>query len=79
MRIRLSSPQGNSDSIATSVGPDSKHGMLAPHKTIIGDPVPLILRRWLQTWRPCFTSASWEHVLVLGLGPINRIHIWSEV
>jgi len=44
--------------------------MLAPHKTIIGDPVPLILRRWLQTWRPCFTSPSWEHVLVLVMGAV---------
>ena len=44
--------------------------MLASHKTIIGDPVPLILRRWLQTWRPCFTSPSWEHVLVLVMGAV---------
>jgi hypothetical protein len=25
--------------------------MLDPDKAVIGDPVPLILRSWLQTWR----------------------------
>ena len=44
--------------------------MLDPDKTVIGDPVPLILRRWLQTWRPCFTAPSWEHVLVLVMGAV---------
>jgi hypothetical protein len=32
--------------------------MLDPDKTVIGDPVPLIPRRRLQTWRPCFTAPS---------------------
>ena len=44
--------------------------MLDPIKADIGDPVPLILRQWLQTWRPCFTAPSWEHVLVLVMGAL---------
>ena len=44
--------------------------MLNPNKADIGDPVPLILRRWLQTWRPCFTAPCWEHVLVLVMGAL---------
>ena len=44
--------------------------MLDPDKAVIGDPVPLILRSWLQTWRPCFTAPSWEHVLVLVMGAV---------
>ena len=69
-RIRFSSPHGNSDGVVTRASRDSKHGMLDPDKTVIGDPVPLILRRWLQTWRPCFTAPSWEHVLVLVMGAL---------
>jgi hypothetical protein len=42
--------------------------MLDQNRAVIGDPVPLILRRWLQPWRPCFTAPSWEHVLVLVMG-----------
>ena len=44
--------------------------MLDPDKAVIGDPVPWILRRWLQPWRPCFTAPSWEHVLVLVMGAV---------
>jgi hypothetical protein len=72
-RIRFSSPHGNSGSVATSVSRDSKHRMLDPDKTVIGDPVPLILRQWLQAWRPCFTAPSWEHVLVLVMGALLAI------
>ena len=39
--------------------------MLHDPKAAIGDPVPQILRQWLQAWRTCFTAPSWEHVLVL--------------
>ena len=56
--IRFSSPHGNSDGVATRASQDSKHEMLDPDKTVIGDPVPLIPRRRLQTWRPCFTAPS---------------------
>lgn len=42
--------------------------MLDQNKAVVGDPVPLILRQWLQSWRPCFTAPSWEHVLVLVMG-----------
>lgn len=42
--------------------------MLDQNKAVIGDPVPQILRQWLQAWRPCFTAPSWEHVLVLVMG-----------
>lgn len=42
--------------------------MLDQNKAVIGDPVPQILRQWLQAWRPCFTASSWEHVLVLVMG-----------
>ena len=45
-----------------------KHGMLDQNKAVIGDPVPQILRQWLQAWRRCFTAPSWEHVLVLVMG-----------
>jgi len=43
-----------------------------PHntKTAIGDPVPQILRQWLQAWRVCFTAPSWEHALVLVMGAL---------
>ncbi len=34
------------------------------------DPVPQILRDWLQTLRPYFTAPSWEHVLVLVMGAV---------
>lgn len=44
--------------------------MLDPDKAVIGDPVPLVLRRWLQPLRPCFTAPSWEHVLVLVMGAV---------
>jgi hypothetical protein len=44
--------------------------MLDPDNTVIGDLVPVILRLWLQTWRPCFTAPSWEHVLVLVMGAL---------
>ena len=76
-RIRFSSPHGNSDGVATRASRDSKHGMLDPDKTVIGDPVPLILRRWLQTWRPCFTAPSWEHVLVLVMGALRIPTKWA--
>lgn len=39
-------------------------------KAIVGDPVPQILRQWLQAWRTCFTAPSWEHVLVLVMGAL---------
>lgn len=42
--------------------------MLDQNRAFVGDPVPQILRQWLQTWRPCFTAPSWEHVLVLVMG-----------
>ncbi|WP_262504239.1 transposase [Sphingobium sp. KCTC 72723] len=45
-----------------------KHGMLDQNKAVIGDPVPQILRQWLQAWSPCFTAPSREHVLVLVMG-----------
>lgn len=35
-----------------------------------GDPVPFILRDWLQPLRACFTAPSWEHVLVLVMGAL---------
>ena len=44
--------------------------MLDHPKAVIGDAVSLILRRWLQTWRLCFTAPSWEHVLVLVMGAL---------
>lgn len=44
--------------------------MLDQNKAVIGDPVPKILRQWLQAWRPCFTAPSWEHVLVLVMGSL---------
>ncbi len=44
--------------------------MLDQNKAVIGDPVPQILRQWLQAWRPCFTAPSWEHVLVLVMGSL---------
>src|SRR5205814_3747402 len=69
-RIGFTSPHGNSHCLATCAARDSKHGMLDPNKAVIGDPVPQILRRWLQTWRPCFTAPSWEHVLVLVMGAL---------
>ncbi|SFG55134.1 hypothetical protein SAMN05518801_1561, partial [Novosphingobium sp. CF614] len=28
-------------------------------KAVVGDPVPQILRQWLQAWRACFTAPSW--------------------
>jgi hypothetical protein len=44
--------------------------MLHPIKAPEGDPVPQILRQWLQALRPCFTAPSWEHVLVLVMGAL---------
>ncbi len=35
-----------------------------------GDPVPRVLRHWLQDLRTCFTAPSWEHVLVLVMGAV---------
>ena len=35
-----------------------------------GDPVPQILRDWLQSLRSCFTAPTWEHVLVLVMGAV---------
>jgi hypothetical protein len=35
-----------------------------------GDPIPQILRHWLQALRQCFTAPSWEHVLVLTMGAL---------
>lgn len=49
---------------------DSNHGM-RPHPSFPpppGDPVPQILRNWLQALRPCFTAQRWEHALVLAPG-----------
>jgi hypothetical protein len=43
------------------------------HPTVsaqVGDPVPQILRQWLQALRPCFTAPSWEHALVLVMGAL---------
>lgn len=67
-RIRFTSPHGNRPGVATCDSWDSKHGMSDQNKAVVGDPVPHILRQWLQTWRPCFTAPSWEHVLVLVMG-----------
>ena len=60
--------------------------MLHHPKADIGEAVPQILHRWLQTWRPCFTAPSWEHVLVLVMGallaPGKRIgqgEMWAGV
>ena len=44
--------------------------MLHYSKAVVGDPVPQILRQWLQAWRACFTAPSWEHVLVLVMGAL---------
>lgn len=44
--------------------------MLDQITAVFGDPAPLILRRWLQPLRPCFTAPSWEHVLVLVMGAL---------
>ena len=44
--------------------------MLDQNKAVVGDPVPQILRQWLQAWRACFTAPSWEHVLVLVMGAL---------
>jgi hypothetical protein len=44
--------------------------MLHHLKAAAGDPVPQILRHWLQTWRTCFTAPSWEHALVLVMGAL---------
>lgn len=68
LHIRVTSPHGNSLRVSTRFSQNSKHGMLDQNKAVIGDPVPLILRQWLQTWRFCFTAPSWEHVLVLVMG-----------
>lgn len=35
-----------------------------------GDPVPQILRVWMQAFRSQFTTPSWEHVLVLIMGTV---------
>lgn len=35
-----------------------------------GDPVPQILRVWMQGFRSQFTTPSWEHVLVLIMGTV---------
>jgi hypothetical protein len=43
--IRVTSPHGNSLSVATCFSQDPKHGMLDQNKTVIGDPVPQILRQ----------------------------------
>ncbi len=34
------------------------------------DPVPDILRGWLEVLQPCFTARSWEHVLVVVMGAV---------
>lgn len=44
--------------------------MLHDPKAAVGDPVPQILRQWLQAWRTCFTAPSWEHALVLVMGAL---------
>ena len=44
------------------------HHPISPPPT--GDPVPWILRHWLQDLRACFTAPSWEHVLVLVMGAV---------
>lgn len=44
--------------------------MLHHPKAVVGDPVPQILRQWLQAWRACFTAPSWEHALVLVMGAL---------
>ena len=69
-RIGFTSSHRCCDGIATITGEDSKHGMLHHPKADIGEAVPQILHRWLQTWRPCFTAPSWEHVLVLVMGAL---------
>lgn len=45
-----------------------QHHPTSPPPT--GDPVPQILRDWLQALRPCFTAPSWEHMLVLVMGAV---------
>ncbi len=34
------------------------------------DPVPDILRGWLEVLQTCFTALSWEHVLVIVMGAV---------
>jgi hypothetical protein len=58
--------------LARTTPSDSKNGM---HKDPFlppspGDPIPQILREWLQPLRACFTAPSWEHVLVLVMGAL---------
>ena len=43
------------------------HPELSPS---VGDPVPQVLRDWMQALRSQFTAPSWEHVLVLVMGAI---------
>src|SRR5687767_2209158 len=69
-RIRFTSPHDYGHRLATGTGQDSKHGMLHHPRAADGDPVPQILRQWLQAWRTCFTAPSWEHVLVLVMGAL---------
>ncbi len=35
-----------------------------------GDPVPQILRGWLEFLQPCFTVPTWEHMLVIVMGAV---------
>lgn len=35
-----------------------------------GDPVPSILRGWLAVLQPCFTTLSWERVLIVVMGAV---------
>ncbi len=74
-----SSPHGASDSARRTATPIAlqpvpvgirSYGMLHHPKAAVGDPVPQILRQWLQAWRTCFTAPSWEHVLVLVMGAL---------
>lgn len=68
--IRFTSPHSQGVCLASCVDQDSKHGMGHHPKAILDDPVPEILRHWLQAWRNCFTAISWEHALMLVMGAL---------
>jgi len=61
-RIGFTSSHRCCDGIATITGEDSKHGMLHHPKADIGEAVPQILRRWLQTQRPSCNNVADLHL-----------------
>ena len=46
------------------------HPLDIPQRSGDPDPVPQILRDWLQSLRSCFTAPTWEHMLVLVMGAV---------